>query len=75
MIWDGHPWRCVWGLVFMGTAHRAQNRTLSCACVWKRVMMRIHPCRYFDFGPSLDGLGERLYRNKFIVTFEFRSFV
>ena len=75
MLWNGHPWRCVWGSVFMGTGHREQYRTLLCARVWKRGTMRIRPCRLCDFGPSLDGLVERLYCKKLIVAFNVRSFV
>ena len=30
MLLNGHPWRYVLGLVFVGTAHRAEYRALSC---------------------------------------------
>ena len=59
----------------MGTAHRAQYRTLSCAHVWKRGTMEIRLCRYCDFFSSLDGLVERLYRKKLVVACGVRRFV
>ena len=75
MIWNGHPWRYVLGSVFMGTAHRAQYRTMSCDRRWKSGNMRLRLCRQCYFGPSLDGLVERLYHRKLIVACNGRGLV
>ena len=59
----------------MGTAHRAQYKTLSCACVWKRSAMRLRFCSYCSFCPSCDGLLQRLYCKMLIVACDVSGFV
>ena len=70
-----HPWSYVLGLVFVRTAHRAQYRTVSCARRWERGNMRLLLYGQCYFGPLLDGLVERLYHRKLIVTCNGRGVV
>ena len=72
---NGHPRRYVLGSVFVGTAHGAQYRALSCAFLWKSVKVRCCLCRQCYFGTLLNGLVERLYHSNLIVSCNGRGFV